>query len=457
MANNVVPGTIAAEAGSMTRAILDVFESLLDPAIFAASETGLKRFSNAIAVGVCGNIVASITDTNYLQVDGGEIVGGVGGGGGGAPDNAEYLVAASNGTLTAERVATNTTTVTWDFATPGQAKANVAAGTVSPASHASTHENLGSDEIDVTGLSGLLADPQTPVPTAGADTTAIHDNVAGEINAITSKTSPVADDVAVIEDSADTFSKKKVTLAAILDARPATVYELDWSAEANQTITSNGAYAVDGNNWTSANYADASVFRIQNGSGLEITANAGVSKTWTGSTNTAPAFYCDIQTLAAEAAKYNLALTIWSYFSAYSCPNSANAIIAGAYATTTGGYTASFNGSGYINNGVNTYPLQQRAGTTFNAATIQATTTDVTAWKILPGHTTEVYCGTWAGDWPALSDMTLYGVDSQPQNSTTTVTVIFRRPDVMLLYSPATRAASGAPSFTLARTRIQIG
>lgn len=36
-----------------------------------------------------------------------------------------------------------------------------AAGTL-PGPHASSHENGGGDEIDVTGLSGVLADPQTP-------------------------------------------------------------------------------------------------------------------------------------------------------------------------------------------------------------------------------------------------------------------------------------------------------
>jgi hypothetical protein len=44
---------------------------------------------------------------------------------GGAPTTAEYLVGASNGSLSAERVVTNTTTVAWDLATPGQASANV--------------------------------------------------------------------------------------------------------------------------------------------------------------------------------------------------------------------------------------------------------------------------------------------------------------------------------------------
>lgn len=52
------------------------------------------------------------------------------GGGGGAPDNAQYLVAASNGTLTAERVTTDTATVAWDHGTAGQAKANVPDGSI---------------------------------------------------------------------------------------------------------------------------------------------------------------------------------------------------------------------------------------------------------------------------------------------------------------------------------------
>lgn len=48
-----------------------------------------------------------------------------GGSGGGAPTDATYIVQTANGTLTQERVATDTATVAWDFATPGQAKLNV--------------------------------------------------------------------------------------------------------------------------------------------------------------------------------------------------------------------------------------------------------------------------------------------------------------------------------------------
>lgn len=52
--------------------------------------------------------------------------------GGSASTGAEYIVGAADATLTAERVVTNTSTVTWDLATAGQAKANVATGLLPP-------------------------------------------------------------------------------------------------------------------------------------------------------------------------------------------------------------------------------------------------------------------------------------------------------------------------------------
>lgn len=48
---------------------------------------------------------------------------------------------------------------------------------------------------------------------AGADTDAIHDNIAAEISAITEKTSPIAADLALIEDSAAGYDKKRVQLS----------------------------------------------------------------------------------------------------------------------------------------------------------------------------------------------------------------------------------------------------
>jgi hypothetical protein len=48
------------------------------------------------------------------------------------PIGAEYITSTANATLTAERVLTNTGTVTWDFATVGQAKANAIIPTSAP-------------------------------------------------------------------------------------------------------------------------------------------------------------------------------------------------------------------------------------------------------------------------------------------------------------------------------------
>jgi hypothetical protein len=50
------------------------------------------------------------------------------GGGGGAPSTAEYITSASDAGLSAERVLTDSATVTWDFTTPGQAIANATGG-----------------------------------------------------------------------------------------------------------------------------------------------------------------------------------------------------------------------------------------------------------------------------------------------------------------------------------------
>ena len=52
--------------------------------------------------------------------------------------------------------------------------------------------------------------------TAGStDANAIHKNVAGEINGILTKATPAQSDVLVIEDSADSWNKKKVTVSAL--------------------------------------------------------------------------------------------------------------------------------------------------------------------------------------------------------------------------------------------------
>ena len=65
-----------------------------------------------------------------------------------------------------------------------------------------------------TEVEGALAELATG---AATDADAIHDNVDGEIAAVTLKAAPVSADLALIEDSADTNSKKRVTAQSIAD------------------------------------------------------------------------------------------------------------------------------------------------------------------------------------------------------------------------------------------------
>ncbi len=76
---------------------------------------------------------------------------------------------------------------------------------LAPAAHATSHQNGGTDEISVAGLSGVLADPQTPAThshtLSGADfanqgttTTVLHGNASGNPSFATIATNDIAGD-----------------------------------------------------------------------------------------------------------------------------------------------------------------------------------------------------------------------------------------------------------------------
>jgi hypothetical protein len=381
-----------------------------------------------------------------------------------------------------------------------------------PMSHASSHESEGADELDVTDLPGVLAEPQIPmshasdhasagsdpiklddlatpddnadlnattnehgllrklsgsssdfltgagtwVSTGGADSTAIHDNVAGEIAAVTSKATPGPSDLLLIEDDADSDNKKRVTIGSLRFGEPTTVYELDWSAQSSQLGITSGTVVVDGKNWTAVNSGYTSTFQILNGSGLQMTASSGTGRTFDNGldiiSSTAPGFYAYLEDLAAECARYDLPLTIWSYFSAWSVPNTTNSVFAGVGGTGTP-YTGITSGVGFRNASGTTGAYIKRSSTESLAA-VPDNTHKVVMWHSIMDGMVEVYSGTWSSGWPARDDLVMVGRDIVTGSITTS---IMRRSSSGLIYSPQTRSSSGAPSFTLARTRIQIG
>lgn len=86
--------------------------------------------ATSVASGSKGAVPAPAAgdEGKYLKGDG--TWGAVAGGSGGAPTDADYLVRTANGSLSAERVVTNTSTVSWDWGTAGQAQANIVANSV---------------------------------------------------------------------------------------------------------------------------------------------------------------------------------------------------------------------------------------------------------------------------------------------------------------------------------------
>lgn len=92
--------------------------------------------SSTTLSGLAADRPASVTVTGllYFATDTGALSGWSGGtwvavsGGSAAPTDAEYIVGATNSSLSAERLLTNTATVTWDFSVAGQAKATAVGG-----------------------------------------------------------------------------------------------------------------------------------------------------------------------------------------------------------------------------------------------------------------------------------------------------------------------------------------
>lgn len=74
-------------------------------------------------------VITSVADNDFLRYDSGtsKWVNEAAVGAGSAPDSADYLVKTANGSLSAERVVTDGTSITWDWSVAGQAKAKRAA------------------------------------------------------------------------------------------------------------------------------------------------------------------------------------------------------------------------------------------------------------------------------------------------------------------------------------------
>lgn len=95
-------------------------------------------------------------------------------------------------------------------------------------------------------------------PSGATDTDAIHISEAGELDTLTEKSTPINNDIILIEDSADSYNKKKLKISN-LPSGGSGFYESGVGKVTDSTVTSNTTLTAD-SDLTFACYAGKSYF-----------------------------------------------------------------------------------------------------------------------------------------------------------------------------------------------------
>lgn len=95
----------------------------------------------------------------------------------------------------------------------------------------------------------------------------------------------------------------------------ASVYEIDFSAEATQAFTADGSVLIDGKTWTVANKAAATTFGITNGSGLIIGPSTSNTE-YSGANRTCPIITIPVSSLLSSFDLFAHELRLTVYLSA---------------------------------------------------------------------------------------------------------------------------------------------
>lgn len=129
------------------------------------------------------------------------------------------------------------------------------------ASDATDRSTFATNWIDLTDSGETTL--HTHAGVSGADTDAIHDNVSGEIHAITEKAAPILEDEIVIEDSEDTYAKKRIKIGNISFGTSGEDLDVDVGFESAEGYNDGESTATQGDWGDYPPYAQVFVTDIQ--------------------------------------------------------------------------------------------------------------------------------------------------------------------------------------------------
>lgn len=140
---------------------------------------------------------------------------------GAAPDSADYLVKTANGSLSAERVVTDNTSITWDWATAGQAKAQRAALTGDVTASANSNATtIASDAVTFAKMQNIATNSLIGRDTAGSgdpENILLDDTLSMDGSGNLQRAALTGDVTASAGSNATTIADNAVTLAKMND------------------------------------------------------------------------------------------------------------------------------------------------------------------------------------------------------------------------------------------------
>jgi hypothetical protein len=278
------------------------------------------------------------------------------GAGGGAPDDAEYIVAALNAGLSAERVLTEGHAIDVAFG----------AGTATV--------SVDETEMDMYGAPFITT-------AASADLGAESVLTAGHAIDITSGGGTTTIDVDESE------------LIGVIIA------DIDFTAEPNNTFA-NGAESIGGFAWTAANVAASTIFDTQAGTGLRWTAPTSTPTDFTTSAQTAAHLYIDLSSFPLWRPEDDLIIEIY-YTGTFENGNDGFLFGVWGQANTPVNGTSGIRMEmvGRVNSG-GTQTLRTLHNATQGTALADVSGTDVAAGRFRNVGTFDQFFGTYSGGFP---------------------------------------------------------